>query len=112
MDMFPDTAMVRQIQQELDQVIQQGVRNITRLIRANDPAVGNTLQARGGRGGQRRAVELMEKSLSDRLVRDGLLTADLLRQLQQEWSKEQGSTNQRGSTDPPATSKARRKNKK
>lgn len=112
MDMFPDTAMVREIQQELDKAIQQGVRNITRLIRATDPAMANTLQTRGGRRvfdglvgghqlasskghrGQRSSGDSMENSLSDRLVKDGLLTPDLLRQLQQEWCQEQNSTNQ------------------
>lgn len=108
MDMFPDTAMVREVQQELDKVIQQGVRNITRLIRATDPAMADTLQTRGGRRvfdgllsshhlasrGQRSSGDSMENSLSDRLVKDGLLTPDLLRQLQQEWSKEQNPSNQ------------------
>lgn len=112
MDMFPDTAMVREIQQELDKVIQQGVRNITHLIRASDPAMADKLQTRGGRRvfegllsshqlasskghrGQRSSGDSMEISLSDQLVKDGLLTPDLLRQLQQEWLKEQNSTNQ------------------
>lgn len=109
MDMFPDTAMVREIQQELDKVIQQGVRNITRLIRASDPAMADTLQTRGGRRGldgalgshqlasgrgprrPRSGADSVASSLSDRLVKDGLLTPDLLRQLQREWSKEQNS---------------------
>lgn len=104
MDMFPDTALVREIQQELDDIIQQGVRNITRLIRANDPAIANPLQIRGSRRviggtgsshqltsskGQRGSGEVMDSSLAGRLVRDGLLTPDLLRQLQREWSKDQ-----------------------
>ncbi|XP_070825449.1 ATP-dependent RNA helicase SUPV3L1, mitochondrial [Chaetodon trifascialis] len=99
MDMFPDTALVRQIQKELDDIIQQGVRNITRLIRATDPAITDPLQTQGsGRGntgnassrgqrGQRGSAEV--SSLASRLVRDGLLTPDLLRQLQREWSKVQ-----------------------
>lgn len=107
MDMFPDTALVREIQQELDDIIQQGVRNITRLIRANDPANADPLQIRGsrrviggtgsshqltsskGQRGQRGSGEAMDSSLAGRLVRDGLLTPDLLRQLQREWSKDQ-----------------------
>lgn len=119
MDMFPDTAMVRDIQQELDKVIQQGVRNITRLIRANDPTVADGLQTRGrggpaGHGGQRRPGDSAENSLSDRLVKDGLLTADLLRQLQREWSKEQNSANQ-GALKPDhhrGVAKGKRRNKK
>ncbi|XP_069756955.1 ATP-dependent RNA helicase SUPV3L1, mitochondrial isoform X2 [Narcine bancroftii] len=36
MDMFPDVNIVRDIQMELDSIIQTGVKNITRLIRASD----------------------------------------------------------------------------
>ncbi|XP_048407183.2 ATP-dependent RNA helicase SUPV3L1, mitochondrial [Stegostoma tigrinum] len=36
MDMFPDVSLVREIQIELDSIIQIGVKNITRLIRASD----------------------------------------------------------------------------
>lgn len=32
---------------------------------------------------------MMDSSLASRLVRDGLLTPDLLQQLQREWSKDQ-----------------------
>ncbi|KAM9366958.1 ATP-dependent RNA helicase SUPV3L1, mitochondrial [Symphorus nematophorus] len=110
MDMFPDTALVREIQKELDDVIQQGVQNITRLIRATDPTITDPLQMQGsrrgdnsnhlisskGQRGQRGSVEVMDSSLAGRLVRDGLLTPDLLRQLQREWSKDlkQEATNQ------------------
>lgn len=120
MDMFPDTASVRENQRELDDIIQQGVRNITRLIRATDPTItdplqtqqgsrrgltsgnsgsasGNYLTNSRGQRGQRGSGEMMDSSLASRLVRDGLLTPDLLRQLQREWSKDhkQESTNQR-----------------
>lgn len=101
MDMFPDTALVREIQQELDDIIQQGVRNITRLIRATEPTITDPLPTssskRGnretgsskGQRGQRGSGEVIDSSLAGRLVRDGLLTPDLLRQLQREWSKDQ-----------------------
>lgn len=131
MDMFPNTAMVREIQQELDKVIQQGVRSITRLIRATEPAMAETLQMRGsrrvlsgisaipqlpsnkGQGGQKSIRDSKENSLSDRLVKDGLLTPDLLRQLQQEWAKVQNSENQRAlDTDHHRTNKGRGRNKK
>lgn len=108
MDMFPDTHRVREIQRELDDIIQQGVLNITRLIRATDPTItnppqtqlnkrgqtsgssdGNYLTGSGGPRGQRGSGQMMDSSLASRLVRDGLLTPDLLRQLQREWSKDQ-----------------------
>ncbi|XP_034080217.1 ATP-dependent RNA helicase SUPV3L1, mitochondrial [Gymnodraco acuticeps] len=107
MDMFPDTAMVRESQQELDDIIKQGVRNITLLIRATNSSITAPLGSRRGQKGaisgsasaanvtnvsNKRAErgpveELMDSSLAGRLVRDGLLTPDLLRQLQVEWSK-------------------------
>lgn len=93
MDMFPDTALVRQIQQDLDQIIQLGVQNITRLIRANDAALASTSQTRQqantGRVPKEQKDEGMDSSLAVRLVREGLLTPTLLRQLQKEWSKDQ-----------------------
>ena len=36
MDMFPDTLIIRDIQRELDDIIHQGVDNITKLIRATE----------------------------------------------------------------------------
>ncbi|MGH0139086.1 UNVERIFIED_CONTAM: hypothetical protein FKN15_022484 [Acipenser sinensis] len=36
MDMFPDANLIRDIQKELDNIIQLGVRNTTRLIRASE----------------------------------------------------------------------------
>ncbi|XP_064789879.1 ATP-dependent RNA helicase SUPV3L1, mitochondrial isoform X1 [Oncorhynchus masou masou] len=106
MDMFPDANHVREIQKELDSIIQVGVRNITRLIRAtetNAPPGTNPLsnqrrlgpspvsprRVRGAPKAQDSGVEgwQLDKSLGSRLVQEGLLTPDLLRQLQKEWSK-------------------------
>lgn len=96
MDLFPDTALVREVQQELDQSIQEGVRNITRLIRATEshtpsmpPATGEgSGLTRRGRTAPRMPANWTDSSLANRLVQDGLLTTDLLKQLQREWSKE------------------------
>uniref|UniRef100_I3JDG7 ATP-dependent RNA helicase SUPV3L1, mitochondrial n=1 Tax=Oreochromis niloticus TaxID=8128 RepID=I3JDG7_ORENI len=135
MDMFPDTASIREIQRELDDIIQQGVRNITRLIRASDPTVTDPLQAQsnrhsqtgrgtgstkfltGSRGqrGQRASGQMMDSSLASRLVRDGLLTPDLLQQLQREWSKDQKQDNssQRAlDLEHQSNNKGKRKKKK
>lgn len=131
MDMFPDTAMIREIQQELDKIIQQGVQNITRLIRASDPTITDTLQTHGSRQvtrgsassrvtrGQRSSGERLDSSLAGRLVRDGLLTPDLLRQLQREWSKgekqgaaEQSTLNTEHQDDDDNNKKGKRGKKK
>ncbi|XP_035508285.1 ATP-dependent RNA helicase SUPV3L1, mitochondrial [Morone saxatilis] len=105
MDMFPDTVMVRAIQQKLDDIIQEGVRNITRLIRATDPPVTDLLQKQSKRHnktvsrsqkGQKGDSKEKESSLAYRLIKDGLLTPHLLQELQKEWFKDQkqDSTNQ------------------
>lgn len=124
MDMFPDTAAIRGIQQELDNTIQQGVRNITRLIRASDPNLSdppeqNAAAAASSRSrsrGQRSPAGMTEKSLASRLVKDGLLTPDLLKQLQREWSKslrlEGGGQSLLGEELNNKSIKGKRKNKK
>lgn len=104
MDMFPDANLVRDIQKELDETIQVGVRNITRLIRATEDQsaspetatsvrlpVLDTPSLRRGRGSknQRKEPRATNTSLSSRLVQDGLLTKELLQQLQREWVREQ-----------------------
>ncbi|KAM7423954.1 hypothetical protein PAMA_000354 [Pampus argenteus] len=125
MDMFPDTGLVREIQQELDDIIQQGVQNITRLIRATDATITDPLQtqsnrrgqvASGGNKGQRGTKQMMNSPLTSRLVRDGVLTADLLQQLQREWSKDQKQefTNQNtfNTANPNEKNKGREKKQK
>ncbi|XP_051503556.1 ATP-dependent RNA helicase SUPV3L1, mitochondrial [Myxocyprinus asiaticus] len=106
MDMFPDANLIRGIQKELDAIIQIGVRNITRLIRATENQTGSTETSastrlpssdlpplRRGRGSkvqnQREEHRASDSSLGSRLVRDGLLTEELLQQLQREWVRQQ-----------------------
>ncbi|KAK2896677.1 hypothetical protein Q8A67_011165 [Cirrhinus molitorella] len=122
MDMFPDANLVRDIQKELDGIIQIGVRNITRLIRATEdqPASKETnasvklpildsLPLRRGRGSknQRKEARATDSSLSSRLVRDGLLTKELLQQLQREWVREQSQNGD----DSNSANKGKRKKK-
>ncbi|KAK7140136.1 hypothetical protein R3I94_012670 [Phoxinus phoxinus] len=124
MDMFPDANLIREIQQELDGIIQVGVRNITRLIRATEnqssSAVttasvrlsdSDTLPQRRGRvpkaHNQRKAIMPSDSSLSSRLLRDGLLTKELLEQLQKEWVSEQSQPGD----DFVSTIKGKRKKK-
>lgn len=122
MDMFPDANLIRDIQKELDGIIQVGVRNITRLIRATEDqpapaentastglAVLDTPPLKRGRGtkNQRKDPRMTDSSLSSRLVRDGLLTKELLQQLQREWVREQS---QHGD-DSNSANKGKRKKK-
>uniref|UniRef100_A0A673FXC5 ATP-dependent RNA helicase SUPV3L1, mitochondrial n=1 Tax=Sinocyclocheilus rhinocerous TaxID=307959 RepID=A0A673FXC5_9TELE len=116
MDMFPDANLIRDIQKELDGIIQVGVRNITRLIRATEDqrasaentasiglAVLDTPPLRRGRGtkNQRKDPRATDSSLSSRLVRDGLLTKELLQQLQREWVREQSEGFRRWEGESP-----------
>ncbi|XP_075072572.1 ATP-dependent RNA helicase SUPV3L1, mitochondrial [Mixophyes fleayi] len=109
MDMFPDADLVRSIQRELDSIIQKGVYSITKLIAASENNVAlqvidelstnpGTVQEESQRYGHRkgRAVkhiplnsEQQNKSLTSRLVQDGLLTPDMLKQLEKEWLSRQ-----------------------
>uniref|UniRef100_A0A8C3F0P7 ATP-dependent RNA helicase SUPV3L1, mitochondrial n=1 Tax=Chrysemys picta bellii TaxID=8478 RepID=A0A8C3F0P7_CHRPI len=114
MDMFPDASLVRDIQKELDNIIQIGVRNITTLIRrteVNDrmlnledlPAanqgqfssatkVPGQKRIRGSKALGYRPAEVKSNmksqrqgSLAAKLVREGLLTQEMLKQLEREW---------------------------
>lgn len=112
MDMFPDPIFVRQIQKELDHTIQEGVKNITGLIRASDLVNTDLLLPQNGKPKQTAAVSSAPPSrgrrmqggsgavegstLTELLIRDGLLTSDLIRQLQKEWSEKIGSNDNTG----------------
>jgi ATP-dependent RNA helicase SUPV3L1/SUV3 len=41
MDIFPDAALVRDIQKELDEIIQQGVFQITKLLQNSETAISS-----------------------------------------------------------------------
>ncbi|XP_028651800.1 ATP-dependent RNA helicase SUPV3L1, mitochondrial [Erpetoichthys calabaricus] len=133
MDMFPDANLIRDIQKELDSIIQLGVHNITHLIRASETSTASETtseldddilvckafvkdkifqserlsqdkadllsqkqghrRVRGSKAlGFRPTTDNSENNdglLSSRLVQQGLLTANLLEQLQKEWSAAQ-----------------------
>ncbi|XP_071605132.1 ATP-dependent RNA helicase SUPV3L1, mitochondrial isoform X3 [Heliangelus exortis] len=135
MDMFPDAVLVRDIQKKLDDIIQIGVCNITRLIRASQSAAApgtaevvsedfplsrtkrdarvvsdrhgarstEALSIAVGVPGERRVKNLKayrsaarqedlkshgRGSLANRLLREGLLTQEMLRQLESEWQNQ------------------------
>uniref|UniRef100_A0A8C9PXQ5 ATP-dependent RNA helicase SUPV3L1, mitochondrial n=1 Tax=Spermophilus dauricus TaxID=99837 RepID=A0A8C9PXQ5_SPEDA len=136
MDMFPDTSLVRDLQKELDGVIQDGVHNITKLIKISETRkllhlesslaesqsrLSGTLksQARRARGtktaGSKAAEPLGtsagELSLASRLVQQGLLTPDMLKQLEKEWMTQQTEHGQER-TESGTYSKGTRRKKK
>lgn len=101
--MFPDSSLVRSLQKELDVIIQEGVHNITKLIKISEshkllnleslPSGASKSPARRTRGTKSAGSKAAEPPspsdkelpLASRLVQQGLLTADMLRQLQKEW---------------------------
>jgi len=132
MDVFPDVEHVRDMQRELDQIIQAGVVNITKLLRNSETTVSsgvaedgedefeiqrrtqrqstaeNLLDSDDEDSAQRRKIvkpNLWTKSdrtaddgtsqfvlksgqrLTDQLVKQGLLTKSMLKQIQQELSE-------------------------
>lgn len=114
LDMFPDASLVRDLQKQLDGIIQDGVHNITKLIKISEThkllnlqnlsaesqsrlSGATKSQSRRNRGtkalGSKAAEPLgpdaEEKSLASRLVQQGLLTTDMLKQLEREWMTQQ-----------------------
>ncbi|XP_070608287.1 ATP-dependent RNA helicase SUPV3L1, mitochondrial isoform X2 [Erythrolamprus reginae] len=119
MDMFPDAGHVRAIQKQLDDIIQIGVMNITRLIKASQvtpEAVGLPAESartderlppaemaevstskvvaqalRKGRGPKARNLQLgaLKGPLTERLIQQGLLSKEVLKQLEKEWLAQQ-----------------------
>lgn len=109
-DMFPDASLVRDLQKELDGTIQDGVHNITKLIKISEtqkllnlenlsaerqsrlqgPLKSQARRTRvartsGGKAAEPPSPSAAESSLASRLVQQGLLTADMLKQLEKEW---------------------------
>jgi len=116
MDMFPDVEHVRDMQRELDQIIQSSVINITKLVHNSETTVSSGVAEDGeDEFEMKRRVQLrmnvdnvsdsdedddrkseLEKKkpvkpviksgqrLTEQLVKQGLLTKSMLRQIQQE----------------------------
>lgn len=111
-DMFPDTEHVRDMQKELDSIIQCGVQNITRLLKASESKVslgtrddedefeikkksqwkpaGASIDLSNGelpRKVKKSAKIYGGGRLSQQLLDQGLLTKEMLSKLRQEWSE-------------------------
>ncbi|EFN71602.1 ATP-dependent RNA helicase SUV3-like protein, mitochondrial [Camponotus floridanus] len=93
MDLFPDARMVRDIQKELDAVIEEGVVRLTTLLLHSD-AGGETdsFEMQTQKQNFCRRPETGKRNISrgkltERLIAEGLLTPQMLRELQSEWIK-------------------------
>ncbi|XP_074152659.1 ATP-dependent RNA helicase SUPV3L1, mitochondrial isoform X1 [Sminthopsis crassicaudata] len=126
-DMFPDAILVRELQKELDGIIQKGVHSITRLIRMSESQRMLNLNSfpagKQGLPGAAKAASpdtaeaqvleaavvegLASKSLASRLVRQGRLTPHMLKQLRKEWLKQQSEEEQDRPQDNGPTGRLR-----
>ena len=110
--MFPDVELVRSVQVELDEVIQNGVANIVQLLRNADSGTSSsaarivdeedfTAKQKSNNkdrqwdhsGRNLEAAKAMLQSnkgkLSAKLVKDGLVTDKMLKDLRREWAAEE-----------------------
>lgn len=118
MDQFPDAASVRAAQKELDEIIQQGVFQITRLLKNTEANQGvhdgdtsynmrRIVQTKGMIYNHKRnqisnskIITSLEPRipstsrgrLTDRLIAQGLLTPGMLSELRKEWDAQQQSS--------------------
>ncbi|XP_064466050.1 ATP-dependent RNA helicase SUPV3L1, mitochondrial-like isoform X2 [Ornithodoros turicata] len=114
-DLFCDADTVRSMQQELDLIIQKGVFNITNLLRAGmseDEEEEECPRESRQKPQQRQASEgpserFGKGKLTDRLIAQGLLTKDQIRELQKEWE-----SNSQNSASAAALNKRNRKKRK
>ncbi|XP_017482881.1 PREDICTED: ATP-dependent RNA helicase SUV3 homolog, mitochondrial [Rhagoletis zephyria] len=97
MDLFPDAAAVRVAQKELDDIIQQGVFQITRLLKnseASQSAADGDITYNLRRATQMREPRIPSASrgrLTERLLAQGLLTPGMISELRKEWDAQQQS---------------------
>ncbi|CAG9835669.1 unnamed protein product [Diabrotica balteata] len=97
-DLFNEPNLVRDMQRELDQIIQQGIVQLTRLLRnsetgissgtgaADDEEFAMSRQKQTYLRGQK-PLTLGKGKLTERLLAQGILTPTMLQELKKEWNK-------------------------
>lgn len=86
-DMFPDVELVRSMQQELDEIIKDGVESIVQLLRNSDSKPSSTRVSDGEDFEAKSRQKLVSKEkrsasrISDRLVNEGLMSDKMVREL-------------------------------
>ncbi|KAK7570774.1 hypothetical protein V9T40_010141 [Parthenolecanium corni] len=118
-DIFVEPEPVRHIQAQLDSLIQQGVVQITRLLKNSDRSNAIHIEDDVDEPVDTKEVAHGKGNLTKRLLREGLLTPEILEQLQKEWINENrdikvktvktSSSPSTHSTPPPRTVKPRKK---
>lgn len=99
-DLFPDANLVRDMQNELDAVIYQGVFQLTSLLRNSETSVssgtGEDVQEKFTMAQNKQAYLRNERGteavgrgrLTERLIAQGLLTPHMLQELRREWNQQ------------------------
>lgn len=102
MDLLPDAKIVRDTQKELDAVIQDGVIQLTRLLKNSETGVSsgtvsapdedhfalNTQKNNYFRGNKSVSAQVIGRGkLTERLLAQGLLTPNMLQELRKEWDQ-------------------------
>uniref|UniRef100_A0A1B6D0T0 ATP-dependent RNA helicase SUV3 homolog, mitochondrial n=1 Tax=Clastoptera arizonana TaxID=38151 RepID=A0A1B6D0T0_9HEMI len=120
-DLFPDANLIRDMQNELDAVIYQGVFQLTSLLRNSETSTssgtGEDIQEkftmtqnkqsylRNDRGSE----SIGRGRLTERLISQGLLTPHMLQELRREWNQQNSSSP--NYEEDPCSKKGRRKRK-
>lgn len=129
-DMFPHMELVRDMQRELDMIIQEGVFNITKLLERSESPTSSKIaeiDPDGNNFAGKVKTELHMKkaafmgsdaggrykrgSLTQRLLDEGIVTQEMVAQLQDEWrtvSGRKGTTNSNDTTKSLKFSKKKR----
>lgn len=123
MDLFPEACLVRDMQKELDAIIQQGVFQLTRLLKNSETGVSSGSSAAPDEDGftltrqkqnylreAPKKVALGRGRLTERLLAQGLITPNMLQELKKEWTQQ--TRDDADSDDDPVGKKTRRKRKK
>lgn len=96
MDLFPEAAKVREAQKDLDEIIQQGVFQITRLLKNTEAGqesdTPNYSMRRVTHVREPRLPSSTRGRLTERLLAQGLLTPGMLSELRKEWDAQQGQS--------------------
>ncbi|CAG9821944.1 unnamed protein product [Phaedon cochleariae] len=100
MDLFNEAHLVRDMQRELDQIIQQGIVQLTRLLKNSETVISSgTAIADDEEFAMHRQKQsylrgpkasLGKGRLTERLLAQGILTPNMLQELKKEWNKNNG----------------------
>ncbi|KAF7272847.1 hypothetical protein GWI33_014411 [Rhynchophorus ferrugineus] len=121
-DLFNEALLIRDIQRELDQIIQDGVIQLTRLLRNSETGVSSgTVRAddddfhsQSKKNSYLRNVvssPVGRGRLTERLLAQGILTPTMLNELKKEWNKKGVDKEESNDDEKPASKTARRKRK-